>query len=393
MTKPPANTSNEDEIPRLINDLRQMRIAIVHGGPAIKGDTVINLTGNPRGTKTYQEVALDIGGELVNCGFNSVRLYGESRNLAAQLHRDQIDVAWLNTGGGQGSGAISHAAAIMEMSGIPYVGHSPRGYLTLDNKDVFKALLAAHDIPTARWISLPATAGQGGDSDRKQLVDQLRERFKAQATDGKFVVKPQSGRASIGVMVAATLGDVPATIALVNAKCPGAAIIVEDYLPGPEYVVGVDGNWSCRHGQFRRGSQPFAFSAAERILRDGEEIFESMDTRKIDLSRVRPVEGKQRTALLALARRVHRDCGIETLIRLDVRTDANGTLRVLEANPKPDLAKPRADKLSLISHGLSAERMDYGDLILSILANRLDYLRAHQPAMYATLTRVNSVAA
>jgi D-alanine-D-alanine ligase len=46
----------------------------------------------------------------------------------------------------------------------------------------------------------------------------------------------------------------------------------------------------------------------------------------------------------------------------------------LEANPKPDLAAPRATSASLISLGLPDLGMTYDDLIRTILAERVNTL-------------------
>ena len=67
-----------------------------------------------------------------------------------------------------------------------------------------------------------------------------------------------------------------------------------------------------------------------------------------------------------------------TLIRLDVRADVDGNLAILEANPKPDLKRPSAGVTSLSAYGLEAEGLTYHDLILSLIADRLDYLLSHR---------------
>ena len=77
----------------------------------------------------------------------------------------------------------------------------------------------------------------------------------------------------------------------------------------------------------------------------------------------------------ALARRVFEGLNLETLVRLDVRTHADGRLLVLETNPKPDLKVPTEDGVtSLIAAGLANYCMRYDDLILSLLADRLDII-------------------
>ena len=52
--------------------------------------------------------------------------------------------------------------------------------------------------------------------------------------------------------------------------------------------------------------------------------------------------------------------------------DEEGEIHILEANPKPDLKRPDGDKLSLVCTGLSEWGMDYDDLILSLISDRVD---------------------
>ena len=66
-----------------------------------------------------------------------------------------------------------------------------------------------------------------------------------------------------------------------------------------------------------------------------------------------------------------------TLIRIDLRADANGKLHILEANPKPDLKYPTLGVTSLVSAGLSQTALGYDDLLLSLLGDRLDFLLHH----------------
>ena len=66
---------------------------------------------------------------------------------------------------------------------------------------------------------------------------------------------------------------------------------------------------------------------------------------------------------------------LAALDRLDVRADATGKLFVLETNPKPDLKAPSRDgATSLIAAGLAGTGLSYDDLILSLLAERIDTL-------------------
>ena len=122
----------------------------------------------------------------------------------------------------------------------------------------------------------------------------------------------------------------------------------------------------------------------------GERIVTPMDVRPITAERVRaldpaadadPIAGLHR-----LARKVFVELSVETLIRLDVRADATGRMFVLEANPKPDLRAPGADRTGLVCAGLAPHGMTYDDLVLSLLADRLDLLFSQRRGTVSHLT-------
>src|SRR5207302_638208 len=79
-----------------------------------------------------------------------------------------------------------------------------------------------------------------------------------------------------------------------------------------------------------------------------------------------------------LAHETYLEFNLGSLIRLDLRADENGNLFVLEANPKPDLKRPSESVTSLICAGLAEAGMEYDDLILCLLADRLDFLSTHR---------------
>ena len=54
---------------------------------------------------------------------------------------------------------------------------------------------------------------------------------------------------------------------------------IETYLSGREYCVAVSGPIASRLTCLDRQEEPFAFSAAERVLAEDERIFTSVDQR------------------------------------------------------------------------------------------------------------------
>jgi hypothetical protein len=131
-----------------------------------------------------------------------------------------------------------------------------------------------------------------------------------------------------------------------------------------------------------RGGQPFTFAPLERVLSHDEKIFTSMDIQPITAERCRPLDSQSDATLLDRMRRIACEIFFEfnlgALVRLDMRTNEAGDPFILEANPKPDLKRPAKDVTSLIAAGLPPSGMDYDDLILSLLADRLDFLLTHR---------------
>jgi D-alanine-D-alanine ligase len=351
----------------------KLRIAVVYGGDKERPGAVLYRTANTRPWKSYQEVAIDIQATLREIGFAHVSLVADDMNLIDALGRQSVHLAWLNTGGVQGDNPVCHAAAILEMLGIPYVGHNPLNAAVLDEKDVFKRHLQALGIPTSPFVTWrPDTAAS--------LAWRLEKTFGRYR--GPFVVKPVSGRASLHVHVAERAADVAARAEAIY-EVTRKAVLVEKYLGGREFCVAVCGGLTRRQGRFHRSAQPFAFSALERRLDPGERIFTSMDRKAISADRARPIgddEPELRRELLRLARQIYREFDLESIVRVDVRADERGRLHVLEANPKPDLRRPGEGRTSLVALGLAEHGMSYPDLIFGLLADRVHNLRRHNPS-------------
>jgi D-alanine-D-alanine ligase len=347
--------------------LRHARLAIVYGGDKAVEGAVIRQSRNPRSWKSYEYVARDIAASLERLGCNHVVLLPDDMRLASRLKQEGIQLAWLNTGGVQGRSSIGHAAAMLEMLGIPYIGHDPLTSAILDNKFVFKRQLMAIGIPTSPFVIWhPASAPMDPQHHR-----QFARVFGG--WDGGFVVKPVTGRASLHVHYVERAADLAATAAKVFDVTQND-VLIEAYLPGREYCIAVAGSVVSRGGRLEQLPGPFTFAGVERVLGHDERVFTSMDVAPITRERVRVLDPRadacELDALDDLAATLYTEMPLKTLVRLDVRADRNGRLFVLEANPKPDLKAPDAKATSLIGAGLDRLGMTYDDLILSIFANR-----------------------
>ncbi len=349
----------------------RMRVAVIYGGDKSSEGAVINRTPNTRPWKSYQAVAEDIAESLSRIGFQNVSLMADDMRLGENLRQQQIHMAWLNTGGVQGYNPVCHASSMLELFGIPYVGHDPLIGSTLDNKHLFKRELDSIGIRTAPFMTWHLSRGP--------FLPDENERFRRifVSENGPYIVKPVSGRASLHVKLVENKSDLTDAVAEVYDATHNH-VLIESYLPGREYCIAACGPVTARAGNLEQGNGPFVFAASERVLAEDEKIFTSMDVRPITSERVRPLNKKTDIEIIGrlecLARDVFTELHIETLIRLDVRSDEVGNLIVLEANPKPDLKVPTENQTSLICECLEEIGMTYDDLILSLIADRIDLL-------------------
>ena len=373
---PPRGSDNSNDDMELLRHkidllMTRMRIAVIHGNDKAAAGSVLYQTSNTRSWKSYEAVANDIARSLRRLGFRHVEVMPDGMQLDERLRRNGIDMAWLNTGGIQGYNPAAHASSVLEMLGVPYVGHDPLAATTLDNKHAFKREAVCAGIPTAAFSTWSMTRGP--------FKPEMNTRFKHAFGDyqGPFVVKPVSGRASLHVHVVESRAELPDAINEVFQATENV-VLIEKYLPGREFCIGVAGPVTSRGRKLMLDGDPFTLSAIERTFEKEEKIFTSMDKRPITQDRFKKLDPVKDKALLermhVIACEVFREFNLSSLIRLDIRCDDKGDLYILEANPKPDLKQPTQDVTSLISAGLSDCGMDYDDLIFSLMADRLHFL-------------------
>lgn len=369
-----AFTYHFHSLDQYIDQLRpRLRIAVVHGGDKDRDGAVIYKTHNPRSTKTYEPVAHDIAAALRGLGFQQVWVMPDDMGLAENLRKENIHLVWLNTGGVQGYNPVCHTAALLEMLGMPYIGHNPLNGSILDNKHAFKRELQGLGIPTAPFMICHPSQGRFKPHNNP-IFDQTFPDY-----DGPFLVKPVSGRASLNILFADTLDQLPDAVAEIQ-KITRNTVFIEKYLPGREFCVSVCGYVTHAHGAFTKNHHPFTFSALERVLESDERIFTSMDHKAITHDRLRLLgaeDAKLKQELTELGRKIYRNFNLNSLVRIDLRCDRQGRLKILEANPKPDLKRPAGNTTSIATQGLSEYGMTYEDLIFTLFADRLDYLLSH----------------
>ena len=242
-----------------------------------------------------------------------------------------------------------NVVSYLELLHVPYTGCNPRGLMLARDKALAKKVLSYHRIPYPDFIVVP----QGRSTKRpKELTFPL-------------IVKSISEEASLGISQASIVEDdekLRERVAFIHQSV-GTGALVEQYIEGREFYVGVMGNGHIQ-----------VLPVWELIMDKLPEDARRIATQRVKWSRkyqdkygITSEEAKNLPAGKAeeirhMAKRVYRALGLSGYARIDVRMDAEGKVYVLEANPNPQIAHDEdfAD---------SAEKADYSykDLLQELL--------------------------
>lgn len=218
-----------------------------------------------------------------------------------------------------------HVVSYLELLHIPYTGSNPRGLMLARDKALTKKVLSFHRIPFPEFIEVP----QGRAVKRpKGLTFPL-------------IVKSVSEEASLGISQASIVEDddkLRERVAFVHHSV-GSGALIERYIEGREFYVGVIGNGHLR-----------ALPVWELIMDKLPDDAKRIATERVKWSRKYQVkygvvsreaknlsDGKAEE-IQRLAKRVYRALGLSGYARIDMRMDEEGRLYVLEANPNPQIA-------------------------------------------------------
>lgn len=216
-----------------------------------------------------------------------------------------------------------HVTALLEMLNIPYSGAGPRALGLCYDKALVRSVAQSLDIP------VPLESFFGADDQMATLPSVF-----------PALVKPNFGDSSQGITKDAVVNNKEEFVAYwewLRAEFPERPLLVQEFLSGPEYSVGVVGNV---------GSGFLVLPVLE------------VDYSKLDpaLPKILGYESKwapdspywndiacKKAELDEAARRLLVDnslllferLGCRDYARFDFRTDADGCIKLLEANPNP----------------------------------------------------------
>ena len=288
-----------------------------------------------------------------------VRL-GWGAEMLDALKRERVDGVFNIAEGVGGRGRESQVPAVLEMLGIPCSGSDALTIaLTLDKalaKTIAKSAGIAtagwfvHDIPSltstdksvcATWFPPePRIPLETGASVAQTLLSVLSQ---GAVPDIQFPLfaKPANEGSSMGITENSLCRDEQELDAAIERLAIYGPVLVEEFLPGDEFTVGIIGGQVLGVMQVtpRGGDENFIYSL--EVKRD---YLNRVDYRLVDVQDVAEV-----------ARQVWEAFKLRDVARIDIRRDRNGVANFVEVNPLPGVHPVNSDlvilaRLAGISH-------------------------------------------
>ncbi len=267
-----------------------------------------------------------------------------------------------------------HVPAMLEGLGIPYSGAGPSCLGMCYDKALVNAVAAACDIP------VPQETFFGKDDHAITIPSIL-----------PALIKPNCGDSSIGITkgaVVQTAEEAVGYIGYLRTLLPDRALLIQEYLTGPEYSIGIVGNPGLGFTIFP--ALEVDFSGLDSDLPPILSYESKWDPTspywtQISYREATAPDDTVRQMVdwsVALFERL----GCRDYARFDFRADAEGTVKLLEVNPNPGWCWD--GKLNLMAEFAGLRYADLLRLILEAAQSRVIGASNHaQPVSPRALSR------
>lgn len=266
--------------------------------------------------------------------------------LLDRLADERPDAVFLALHGiGGEDGAV---AAVLELTGTPYVGSPPAASRIAFDKPASKVLLARAGISTPDSVVLPHAVVR--DLGAAAVLPRVLEHLPP-----PVVVKPARGGSALGMSVVSAAAELPA--ALVSCYAYDDEALIERFVRGAEIAVAVI---DC-------GAGPEALPAVEIDTIGG--VFDYAARYSAGATRYfapARLSAEVATEVAALAVRAHAALGLRAFSRLDLIV-GDGTVHALEA-----VVCPGMTDTSLFPMAVQAAGREFGSVCLDLVRAAVD---------------------
>jgi len=297
------------------------RIAVITGDPSLPDPT-------KRGGRYHEEDQLTH--QAMMDAFQSLKgydfeLWNEHANLLERLRQQPPDlvVNFCDTGFRNIPTQELNLPAYMELLRIPYTGAPPAAMVICFDKAIVRLVAQSLEVPVPDEAYVPA----------EMPLDAVPDLLPA-------LIKPNAADGSVGITKDAVVRSRNEALDYLNwlrKTLPGRDALLQEYLPGAEYGVGLIGNpelglrmlppLEVDYSRLPSGLNPI-LSFESKAIPDSP-YWTQIKFKRAELT----PEVKSRLELWT--RHLFKRFGLRDYGRFDFRVDADGRLKLIEVNPNP----------------------------------------------------------
>jgi D-alanine-D-alanine ligase len=200
------------------------------------------------------------------------------------------------------------------------------------------------------------------------------------------LLKPNFGDSSIGITkdaVVSNTDELMAYLQELRESLPGIPVLIQEFLSGPEYSVGIIGNPGFSYHILPVLEVDYSSLDPElpKILGyESKWLPDSAYWNQIKYKEAEHIDEETRRKLMDYSNLLFERLGCRDYARFDFRTDANGEIKLLEANPNPGWCWD--GKFNIMA---GFEGLRYADMLRMVLEAAQERVAAKELAVAVTV--------
>ncbi|MGD1880302.1 MAG: hypothetical protein ACFB13_22715 [Kiloniellaceae bacterium] len=297
------------------------RLAVITGDHQAQDPTKLGAAYGPEDLATHAAMVAALEG----LGRFDITVYNDHRRLFERLSENRPDlvVNFCDTGVNNRPTRELNLPAWLELHDIPYTGATPQAMVLCFDKQIVRLVAEALGVEVPGEYFLPAGAPR----------DALPDLYPA-------LLKPNAADGSVGITKDAVVHDeteARAYLAFLDRELPGRDILWQEYLPGPEYGMGLIGNPETGFTALPPLEVDFSgLPAGANPILSFESKADPASPYWTEIKfRQATVDDRTRARMEGWAKLLFRRFGLQDYGRFDFRCAADGRPKLMECNPNP----------------------------------------------------------
>ena len=295
----------------------------------------------------HNSVIISVASAIEKLG-HEVECIEANNELEEYISRIKPEIVFNRSNKEDDKSGLAFTPSLLDKLKIPYTGSNAEVCISAFNKNITKRILQEADIPTSKYCLI-------ADPNEIQIPDSL---------SFPLFIKPIKGGCSLGIYEHNLVFSKESCIKIVRTTIEQSRqpVLVEEFLTGREFTVGVLGN-----------DPPRAFPVLEFIhdaLESNSYLFRSFNTKMIKVKSDKQscpaiLSEMEEDRIKKLAIDTYQAIGCRDYARIDIRCNKDGIPHVLEVNVLPSLTPNDSSFVDIAeTAGISFENL-IGTILIS----------------------------